>query len=312
MRAADVRAVADPGAASAWAPCRNDVSHAVIAASRHCRLGDLRITSRQLMPFVDHRARPGRRCRAGRRARRRVACAAPSRWGSARAPRARRRSTSRSWAAWRFTGPTSPSLTAILLEPGRARPRARHADHGRGLVPLLLDHGDVARPSTPRRGSPARAVRTSPGRRPPTARASPCTGRSPTGPRVPRASAPTLGGDRLHDRLRDVHAVPAADEVPALAPGNEPTRYQALQIDLRNLAPSCPPSRSASPATSASASRPGSSSRRGASASPRTRPSTALTPGSGARPPVRRREPAGRRRATTSPRATASATRSSR
>ena len=45
------------------------------------------------------------------------------------------------------------------------------------------------------------------------------------------------GRRSLHARLRDVHAVGAAGELPAVAAtGDEPTRYHALKIDLRNLA----------------------------------------------------------------------------
>src|SRR5262245_3308211 len=85
-----------------------NVSHAVIAASRHCRLGALRLTSRQLMRFVDDRGR-GRAL---------VAALVAALVVVARAEGARAAPLEDPFVGgMSFTGPTSPSLAAIYWNP---------------------------------------------------------------------------------------------------------------------------------------------------------------------------------------------------
>ena len=212
------------------------------------------------MSFSERRARLGRRWRV------RAACAGLAAIVALLARRAAvrppRRWTSRSWAGMSFDGPTSANLGAVYWNPAAL-------GLVRGFQLMVAGSGrlstvDVNRASIdPTTGMPG-GTTTVPGGA--GARSDLAVAVRPA--QLLRAQH-GLRRRSLHDRVRDVHALPAADHLPAVAERqradalpdagarpaqpaagagavdplrplspnqNEPTRYHALALDLRNLA----------------------------------------------------------------------------
>ena len=177
------------------APSETDVSHAMIAASRHCRSEGLRITSRHLMiswtiagAGIVRRASRGAEPRMVRRGR----WSAASRWPG-RAGRRRRRSTIRSWAGWGSTARRRRTSAAIYWNPAAL-----------GLVrgSQVMVAGTARWSSTTvgarasiRDGLPGRRARAAPVRDGARHDASPCSGRRGRA-RSWRISS-DVGGDRF-------------------------------------------------------------------------------------------------------------------
>ena len=174
-----------------------------------------------------------------------------------------------------------------LLEPGRAGAGARLPVDGRPASARLVDHGRRNRRRSIRR--PGR--RAAPMTLPTATGARPRPGRRRSGPGAFFALSTDFGGDRFTLALRDVHALPAADPLPAVA-----DRRRADPLPRADARPAQPgagagavdPVRQRLPDRR---SRPGSCSRPAASCFAEDLGSTAAAPARGERP-LRRREPA--------------------
>src|SRR5262245_19788258 len=192
-----------------------------------CRPGILQITSRHLMCFREHRARLCRRWRglAGRR----WACvlgAAAGLLGAAGSAGAA--PLDQPFASGlSFDGPTSANLGAVYWNPA-----ALGLVRGFQLMvagSARLSTVEVNRTAIMADGRPGGTMTF------PTARAHDLSWPSPFGPRSYFALSTDFGGDRF--TIAFATYMPYAQQIafPLSPNGDEPTRYQALALDLRNL-----------------------------------------------------------------------------